>query len=204
MSRFKADFINSKAKRNVLIVETVLCLVFFIPFYLQNQLSVAGFVTDSSRSTAVVVNDPINGEYLHLYIYDNNGDLIKYETIRKIRGGVDSVTCEDDMICMHQISRKFFYNFNGEFVKREENDECIFPPLEREKKVGNTVYKYSVNPIGLETVKMYTDENVVTLFSGVSFLIAKLFVGCLIGISLILFVFVIIFPEYNKTAINKR
>lgn len=174
MSRFKADFINSKAKRNVLIVETVLCLVFFIPFYLQNQLSVAGFVTDSSRSTAVVVNDPING------------DLIKYETIRNIRGGVDSVTCEDDMICMHQISRKFFYNFNGERVKREENDECIFPPLEREKKVGNTVYKYSVNPIGLETVKMYTDENVVTLFSGVSFLIAKLFVGCLIGISLIL------------------
>ena len=39
------------------------------------------------------------------------------------------------------------------------------------------VYKYSVNPIGLETVKMYTDESVVTLFSGVSFLIAKLFVG---------------------------
>ena len=203
MSRFKADFINSKAKKIVLTAEVVLCLVFFLPFYLQNQLLVAGFVTDSSRNTAVVVNDPINGEYLHLYIYDNNGDLIKYETIRN-RGGVGSVTCEDDMICMHQISRKFFYNFNGEFVKREENDECIFPPLEREKKVGNTVYKYSVNPIGLEAVKMYTDEKVVTLFSGVSFLIAKLFVGCLIGISLILFVFVIIFPEFNKTAINKR
>ncbi len=203
MSRFKADFIDSKAKKIVLTAEVVLCLVFFIPFYLQNQLLVAGFVTDSSGSTAVVVNDPINGEYLHLYIYDNNGDLIKYETIRN-RGGVGSVTCEDDMICMHQISRKFFYNFNGEFVKREENDECIFPPLEREKKVGNTVYKYSVNPIGLEAVKMYTDEKVVTLFSGVSFLIAKLFVGCLIGISLILFVFVIIFPEFNKTAINKR
>ena len=203
MSRFKADFINSKAKKIVLTAEVVLCLVFFLPFYLQNQLLVAGFVTDSSRNTAVVVNDPINGEYLHLYIYDNNGDLIKYETIRN-RGGVGSVTCEDDMICMHQISRKFFYNFNGERVKREENDECIFPPLEREKKVGNTVYKYSVNPIGLEAVKMYTDEKVVTLFSGVSFLIAKLFVGCLIGISLILFVFVIIFPEFNKTAINKR
>ena len=50
---------------------------------------------------------------------------------------------------------------------------------------------------------MYTDENAVTLFSGVSFLIAKLFVGCLIGISLILFVFVIIFPEFNKSAIDK-
>lgn len=113
MSRFKADFIDSKAKRNVLIVETVLCLVFFIPFYLQNQLLVAGFVTDSSRNTAVVVNDPINGEYHHLYIYDNNGDLIKYETIRNIRGGVGSVTCEDDMICMHQISRKFFIILTG-------------------------------------------------------------------------------------------
>jgi len=204
LSRFKADFIDSKAKKIVLTAEVVLCLVFFLPFYLQNQLSVAGFVTDSSRSTAVVVNDPINGEYHHLYIYDNNGDLIKYETIRNIRGGVDSVTCEDDMICMHQISRKFFYNFNGEFVKREENDECIFPPLEREKKVGNYVYKYSVNPLGLETVKMYSGNNSVTLFSGEAFWAAKLFVGCLIGISLILFVFVIIFPEFNKTAINKR
>lgn len=182
MSRFKANFINSKAKRNVLIVETVLCLVFFIPFYLQNQLSVAGFVTDSSRSTAVVVNDPINGEYLHLYIYDNNGDLIKYETIRNIPGGVEAVTCEEDMICMHQYSHKYFYNFNGERVKREENDGYNIPSFEREKKIGNYVYKYSVNPIGLETVKMYTDENVVTLFSGVSFLIAKLFEGCLIGI----------------------
>ena len=204
MSRFKADFIDSKAKRNVLIVETVLCLVFFIPYYLQNQLLVAGFVTDSSRNTAVVVNNPINGEYHHLYIYDNNGDLIKYEIIRNIRGGVEAVTCEDDMICMHQYSRKYFYNFNGERVKREENDGYNIPSFEREKKIGNYVYKYSVNPIGLETVKMYTDENVVTLFSGVSFLIAKLFEGCLIGISLILFVFVIIFPEFNKTAINKR
>lgn len=204
MSRFKADFINSKAKRNVLIVETVLCLVFFIPFYLQNQLLVAGFVTDSSRNTAVVVNNPINGEYHHLYIYDNNGDLIKYEIIRNIRGGVEAVTCEEDMICMHQYSHKYFYNFNGERVKREENDGYNIPSFEREKKSGNYVYKYSVNPIGLETVKMYTDGNVVTLFSGVSFLIAKLFVGCLIGISLILFVFVIIFPEFNKTAINKR
>lgn len=204
MSRFKADFINSKAKRNVLIVETILCLVFFIPYYLRNQLLVAGFVTDSSRNTAVVVNNPINGEYHHLYIYDNNGDLIKYEIIRNIRGGVEAVTCEDDMICMHQYSRKFFYNFNGEYEKSEENDGYNMPSFEREKKIGNTIYKYSVNPIGLETVKMYTDENVVTLFSGVSFLIAKLFVGCLIGISLILFVFVIIFPEFNKTAINKR
>lgn len=204
MSRFKADFIDSKAKKIVLTAEVVLCLVFFIPFYLQNQLLVAGFVTDSSRNTAVVVNNPINGEYHHLYIYDNNGDLIKYEIIRNIRGGVEAVTCEEDMICMHQYSHKYFYNFNGERVKREENDGYNIPSFEREKEIGNYVYKYSVNPIGLETVKMYTDENVVTLFSGVSFLIAKLFVGCLIGISLILFVFVIIFPEYNKTAINKR
>lgn len=204
MGKFKPDFINSKAKRNVLIVETILCLVFFIPFYLRNQLLVAGFVTDSSRNTAVVVNNPINGEYHHLYIYDNNGDLIKYEIIRNIRGGVEAVTCEDDMICMHQYSRKFFYNFNGEYEKSEENDGYNMPSFEREKKIGNTVYKYSVNPIGLETVKMYTDENVVTLFSGVSFLIAKLFVGCLIGISLILFVFVIIFPEFNKIAIDRR
>lgn len=203
MSRFKADFINSKAKRNVLIVETVLCLVFFIPFYLRNHLLVAGFVTDSSCNTAVVVNSVVGGRYLYLYIYDNNGDLLKFEPIN-IRGGVEAVTCEEDMICMHQYSRKFFYNFNGERVKREENDGYNIPSFEREKKSGNYVYKYSVNPIGLETEKMYTDGNVVTLFSGVSFLIAKLFVGCLIGISLILFVFVIIFPEYNKTAINKR
>lgn len=204
MSRFKADFIDSKAKKIVLTAEIVLCLVFFLPFYLQNQLSVSGFVTDSSCNTAVVVNNPFGGEYVYLYIYDNNGDLLKYETIRNIRGGVDSVTCEDDMICMHQIGRKFFYDFNGEYKKNEETDEYVFPAFEQEKKIGNFVYKYSVNPIGLETVKMYTDENVVTLFSGVSFLIAKLFVGCLIGISLILFVFVIIFPEFNKTAINKR
>lgn len=51
---------------------------------------------------------------------------------------------------------------------------------------------------------MYTDENVVTLFSGVSFLIAKLFEGVLIGISLILMVYVIIFPEFNKSAIDKK
>ncbi len=203
MSRFKADFINSKAKRNVLIVETVLCLVFFIPFYLRNHLLVAGFVTDSSCNTAVVVNSVVGGRYLYLYIYDNNGDLLKFEPIN-IRGGVEAVTCEEDMICMHQYSHKYFYNFNGERVKREENDGYNIPSFEREKKIGNYVYKYSVNPIGLETVKMYTDENVVTLFSGVSFLIAKLFEGCLIGIFLILFVFVIIFPEYNKTAINKR
>ena len=129
--------------------------------------------------------------------------LIKYEIIRNIRGGVEAVTCEDDMICMHQYSRKFFYNFNGEYEKSEENDGYNMPSFEREKKIGNYVYKYSVNPIGLETVKMYTDENVVTLFSGVSFLIAKLFEGCLIGIFLILFVFVIIFPEFNKITIDK-
>lgn len=198
MSRFKLDFIDSKAKKIVLTAEVVLCLVFFIPFYLRNQLLVAGFVTDSSCSTAVAVNDPINGEYHHLYIYDKNGDLIKYETIRNIRGGVEAVTCEDDMICMHQYSRKFFYNFNGEFVKREENDGYNMPSFEREKKVGNYVYKYSVNPLGLETVKMYSGNNSVTLFSGEAFWAAKLFVGSLIGVSLILFVFVIIFYGFGR------
>ena len=188
----------------MLMVETILCLVFFIPFYLRNHLLVAGFVTDSSCNTAVVVNNPFGGGYVYLYIYDNNGDLLKYETIRNIRGGVDSVTCEDDMICMHQYSRKYFYNFNGEYEKSEENDGYTIPSFEREKKIGNHVYKYSVNPVGLETVKMYTDENVVTLFSGVSFLIAKLFEGVLIGISLILMVYVIIFPEFNKSAIDKK
>lgn len=146
----------------------------------------------------------IGGGYLYLYIYDNNGDLFKYETIRNIRGGVDSVTCEDDMICMHQIGRKFFYDFNGEYKKNEETDEYVFPAFEQEKQIGNFVYKYSVNPIGLETVKMYTDENVVTLFSSVSFLIVKLFEGCLIGIVLILFVFVIIFSGFNKSAFDKK
>lgn len=190
MGKFKPDFINSKAKKIVLIVETVLCLVFFIPFYLRNHLLVAGFVTDSSCNTAVVVNDALSGGQHYLYIYDNNGDLLEYETIRNIRGGIEAVTCEDDMICMHQYSRKFYYNFNGEYVKSEKNDGYDMPSFEREKKIGNSVYKHSVNPVGLETVKMYTDDNAVTLFSGEIFLIAKWLVSVLIGIVLMIFVFV--------------
>ncbi len=99
---------------------------------------------------------------------------------------------------MHQYGFKYFYDFNGEYKKTEKNDDRTVPSFEREKKIGNSVYRYSVNPIGFETVKKYTDENAVTLFSDVSFWIAKLFAGSLLGSSLILCVYAIIFPEYNR------
>lgn len=170
-------------------------LITIYALFLRNLTLVAGFAADSNCRTAVVVNSAF-GKYAYLYIYDDNGRLLKTVTMNNT-SSIDGVTVEDELICMYKFKSKCFYDFAGNYQKTEHTEEYHAPPFEHEKTIGNVMYKYSINLIGFETVTMHTPENTVTLFSGVSHWLTKIFTGLMMSITMILIVYVIIFPEYN-------
>ena len=194
MSKFKPDFIDTKAKKIFVIIEAVLCLFVFIPFYLHNNW-VAGFTADSSGNAAVVVDLPFGGIDF-FYIYDNNGVLVNYKTLQ--HEGVRGVALEDDMICLY-AENKDYYDFTGKLRKKGESySYSDLPDFENEIRVGDTVYKFSMNLVGYETVKMHTPEKTITLYSDMSHYLVKLFTGAFVGFCLMIMLFAIVFPPPNN------
>ena len=194
MSKFKPDFIDTKAKKIFVIIEAVLCLFVFIPFYLHNNW-VVGFTADSSGNAAVVVGLPYGG-IDYFYIYDNNGVLVNYKTLQD--EGVRGVALEDDMICLY-AENKDYYDFTGKLRKKGESySYSDLPDFENEIRVGDTVYKFSMNLVGYETVKMHTPEKTITLYSDMSHYLVKLFVGAFVGFGLMIMLFAIVFPPPNN------
>jgi len=194
MSKFKPDFIDTKAKKIFVIIEAVLCLFVYIPFHLHNNW-VAGFTADSSGNAAVVVNLPFGG-IDYFYIYDNNGVLVNYKTLQD--EGVRGVALEDEMICLY-AENKDYYDFTGKLRKKGESySYSDLPDFENEIRVGDTVYKFSMNVVGYETVKMHTPEKTITLYSDMSHYLVKLFTGAFVGFCLMLVLFAIVFPPPNN------
>ena len=195
MSKFKPDFIDTKAKKIFVIIEAVLCLFVFIPYWLHNNLSVVGFTADSSGNAAVVVDSQL-GEVSYLYIYDNNGVLVNYKTLPY--EGVSGVALEDDMICLY-VGNKDYYDFTGKLRKKGESySYSDLPDFENEIRVGDTVYKFSMNLVGYETVKKHTPEKTITLYSDMSHYLVKLFTGAFVGFCLMLVLFATVFPPPNN------
>ena len=194
MSKFKPDFIDTKAKKIFVIIEAVLCLFVYIPFHLHNNW-VAGFTADSSGNAAVVVNLPFGG-IDYFYIYDNNGVLVNYKTLQD--EGVRGVALEDEMICLY-AENKDYYDFTGKLRKKGESySYSDLPDFENEIRVGDTVYEFSMNVVGYETVKKHTPEKTITLYSDMSHYLVKLFTGAFVGFCLMLVLFAIVFPPPNN------
>ena len=195
MSKFKPDFIDTKAKKIFVIIEAVLCLFVYIPFHLHNNW-VAGFTADSSGNAAVFVELPFGGIDF-LYIYDNNGVLVNYKTLQSTV--VHGVALEDEMICLYTSGNKDYYDFTGKLRKKGESySYSDLPDFENEIRVGDTVYKFSMNLVGYETVKMHTPEKTITLYSDMSHYLVKLFVGAFVGFGLMIMLFAIVFPPPNN------
>ena len=195
MSKFKPDFIDTKAKKIFVIIEAVLCLFVYIPFHLHNNW-VAGFTADSSGNAAVFVELPFGGIDF-LYIYDNNGVLVNYKTLQSTV--VHGVALEDEMICLYTSGNKDYYDFTGKLRKKGESySYSDLPDFENEIRVGDTVYKFSMNLVGYETVKMHTPEKTITLYSDMSHYLVKLFTGAFVGFCLMLVLFATVFPPPNN------
>ncbi len=195
MSKFKPDFIDTKAKKIFVIIEAVLCLFVYIPFHLHNNW-VAGFTADSSGNAAVFVELPFGGIDF-LYIYDNNGVLVNYKTLQNTV--VHGVALEDEMICLYTSDNKDYYDFTGKLRKKGESySYSDLPDFENEIRVGDTVYEFSMNVVGYETVKKHTPEKTITLYSDMSHYLVKLFVGAFVGFGLMIMLFAIVFPPPNN------
>ncbi|MBQ8568190.1 MAG: hypothetical protein IJ446_03130 [Oscillospiraceae bacterium] len=188
-----------KKKKIVLLILIILSVIFVFPLNVKKQC-IEGIAVSSEEQVVVAVRSVHAGDVIYLYMYSN--DILQNRIFANFRGTVTVTTTEDDLICIYYDKYKFFYDFDGRFLRREENS-ADKPATTYKYKIDNAEYIYSQNSFGFETVKKYTANGKMKLIFGGKFLyFKKILMGLIITSFPVLFIYILIFYPFRTKKIT--
>ena len=161
----------SKKNKIVLIVLSILSMIFVFPCVIRAQW-IKGIAVSEQGQVAVVTCTPLIGTFspfvgTYINIYSQTNSLERAVQI-SLEGEEQSAATENDMICIYYHGYKCYYSFDGTYLYlyHLQQDDTDIPSGTGEYKNGDTIYEYSINSVGWETVKKHTSNGRSKLLHG--------------------------------------